>query len=332
MFVCRSLAVFAALALIAAGCSGSDDAEPAPTSTSTSTSTSTTTTTTAASEAPTTTEAPATPQAADLCAATAQRPRAIVASEALPEVSGIVASRVHPGLIWAHNDSGGLAQLHLIDGDGADLGSWPFADAVAFDWEDMAVGKLPDGTSALFAADMGDNFSIRSDIRIYRVAEPVDLIPAEPLEIATFTLGYPEGAQDAEAFFVDPATGELVVITKGRDSDPIRIYTAPGDSPDGERIEMTLVGEVNLDGASPLTTAASITADGSVIAIRTYAEVLLWDRPTDATLAASLAAAPCRAPVEAEAQGEAISFLPDGTGYVTISEGLNPLINVFTVG
>jgi hypothetical protein len=332
MFVCRSLAVFAALALIAGSCSGSGDAEPAPTSTSTSTSTSTTTTTTVSSETPTTTEAAAAPQSVYLCAATAQLPRAIVASEALPEVSGIVASRQHPGLIWAHNDSGGLAQLHLIDSDGAELGRWPFADTAAFDWEDMAVGLLPDGTSALFAADIGDNFSLRSDIRIYRVAEPTDLVPREPLEVATFTLSYPEGAQDAEALFVDPITGELIVITKGRDGDPIRIYTTPGDSLNAERIEMTLVGEVNLDGASPLTTAASITADGSVVAIRTYAEVLLWDRPADATLAASLAAAPCRAPVEAEAQGEAISFLPDGTGYVTISEGLNPLINVFIVG
>ena len=30
-----------------------------------------------------------------------------------------------------------------------------------------------------------------------------------------------------------------------------------------------------------------------------------------------------------EVQGEAITFLPDGSGYITISEGLNPPINRF---
>ena len=55
------------------------------------------------------------------------------------------ASRLHPGMLWTHNDSGDGGRLYLIDETGATRGSWVVPEATAFDWEDMASFEV-DGT------------------------------------------------------------------------------------------------------------------------------------------------------------------------------------------
>ena len=62
--------------------------------------------------------------------------------------------------------------------------------------------------------------------------------------------------------------------------------------------------------------------------MRTYGLVLLWDRAPGESVPEALAREPCRASVEPEAQGESVAIEPDGRGYVTISEGRNPAVNV----
>ena len=65
-----------------------------------------------------------------------------MAQPALVEASGLVASRAQPGLLWAHNDSGGAPEVFAIGEDGSDRG-WSVAGAAARDWEDMAAGPGP---------------------------------------------------------------------------------------------------------------------------------------------------------------------------------------------
>jgi len=63
-----------------------------------------------------------------------------VASPDLVEASGMAASRTSPGVLWAHNDSRDGARVYALGSDGADLGGFDIAGALAFDWEDMAAG------------------------------------------------------------------------------------------------------------------------------------------------------------------------------------------------
>jgi hypothetical protein len=82
--------------------------------------------------------------------------------------------------------------------------------------------------------------------------------------------------------------------------------------------------------AGELATGGDVSADGSLIAIRTYRSVLLWDRAPDQTVGEALAGEPCTAAATAELQGESVAFLPAGDAYVTVSEGQNPPINLFS--
>src|SRR5215207_1575918 len=67
-----------------------------------------------------------------------------VANPVLVEISGVAASRAHPGVLWTHNDSGGAPEVYAVAQDGADLGTYAVDGARATDWEDIAVGPGPD--------------------------------------------------------------------------------------------------------------------------------------------------------------------------------------------
>ena len=243
------------------------------------------------------------------------------------EVSGIAASRAHPGVIWMHNDSGGGPVVFAVDQDGGWQGDFEL-DALAFDWEDMAVGPGPDPSrDYLYLGDIGDNLHFRPVITVYRIAEPVpDPMGGYIADVATFNLRYPEPGPDAEAMLVDPVTGDILVITKGASGEPSIVFRAPANQlADETTTNLVEVGQFDL-APGTFVTAADITTDGSAVVFRGYNQVWLWDR-VDLDFTATFAAEPCRAPSTAEVQGEAIAFAADSYSYFTVSEGQAPDIN-----
>jgi hypothetical protein len=179
-----------------------------------------------------------------------------------------------------------------------------------FDVEDLAM--TPDGT--LWASDTGDNNRSRSTVALHKVS------PSGAVE--RFRLTYPDGKHDAEALLIDKS-GVPYIITKEplgsalvyRPTAPLRtdisvpleqvarVSLAATDTPGGP-LEGTL--------DSRLVTGAASTADGSVIALRTYTDAYLYPVPGGDILKA-LAGDPVRVPLPNEPQGEAIAFDPDGT-------------------
>ena len=82
------------------------------------------------------------------------------------------------------------------------------------------------------------------------------------------------------------------------------------------------VGEIVLD--DPATThdrpvAADISADGSMIVVKTMELTWFWTRATGQTVMQALAASPC--PPEALGSGEAIAFDASGGQIATLAEG-----------
>ncbi len=277
---------------------------------------------------------PSGPTAAELCAGAVHDADGLVAvaSVDLTETSGVAASRRLDGVLWGHDDSGGGAEVFAIGPDGADLGRYAIEGAEALDWEDMALGPAPGATGdVLYLADIGDNESARSSVTVYRAPEPQEAPTGAGGSIAgadTLTLVYPDGPRDAEALLADPVTGDLFVVSKEWSLRPTGAYRIPAGAAPGAPITMERVATVALPGPE-LVTGGDVSADGSLIALRTYGGVLVWDRAPGQTLPEALTAEPCSAPVVAEAQGEAVAFAPDGRGYVTVSEGQNPPINWF---
>jgi 5'/3'-nucleotidase SurE len=284
-------------------------------------------------------------QSTTLCSrfADVSDPSAALADPNLTEVSGVVASRAHPPVLWVHNDSGGEPTVYAISPTGASLGAYPIEGATAIDWEDIAIGPGPKrGTSSLYLGDIGDNTSARGSIVVYRVAEPRTAPngSGETLKGAEkFTLRYPDGARDAESLLVDPRSGDLFVIDKSLLSGVGTVYRVPRRQlVDGANVTMQRVAsfQVSTDGEEgagllpgTLITGADVSPDGSVVLIRTYRRVLAFARPPGKPLAAAFAVDACSAPQANERQGEAIGFSADGEGYVTTSEGEHAPIHTF---
>ena len=215
-------------------------------------------------------------------------PTGTVAASAGSELSGIVASRAEPGVLWVHDDSGAGPQVYAIAEDGSLLATFEL-DAEAVDWEDIAIGRAPGAQGwSLYLADIGDNAAARPEVVVYRIAEPlVDaggagaVAPDEvqPItDVEALTLTYPDRPHNAEAILVDPDSGQLVIVTKEEDG-VAQIFTADGaDLVDASTTALTLAGTADFGrgGLGSLVTGADVAADGSVVAVRTYAGVHLF--------------------------------------------------------
>lgn len=261
-----------------------------------------------------------------------------ISDPALVEISGIHIGVKNPSIWWVHNDSGDTARVFALDATGATRGTYAFDTITAVDWEDIAVvaGPTP-GSGSIYAADMGDNAGNRAEVRVYRVPEPAVALSGTPPVavlpgVETLHLTYPDGAHDAEAFMIDPLFGDLVIVAKSLTGGPVNVYQAPANLAAGSTTALTKVGQIALGtGLLNAVTAADVTADGKAVAIRTYGNVMVFNRNTTSKLWTAFGGSACNAPVPAEVQGEAVGFRSDGKALVTVSEGANQTLHLSTV-
>jgi hypothetical protein len=250
--------------------------------------------------------------------------RGLVAGDGLVELSGVVASRAHSGVLWAHNDSGDEARVFALRAaDAAHLGTYAVVGATARDWEAIAIGPHG-GADAIFIGDIGDNERVRAAIDVYVVPEPAvsaeqSFTAADAPGAITVTLGYPEGAENAEALLVDPASGDLYLLTKS-DTGVSDVYRKAAPHVADEVAVLERVATLLPRPGDPHVTAADISPDGARILVRSYDRAFLYLRAAGSSVAAALAAAPCDVPHADEVQGEAIAFAADGSGYFSVSE------------
>ena len=243
-----------------------------------------------------------------------------VENPSINEASGIAPSRRNIDVLWVHNDSGDSARVFAMNTQGDHLGTFALSGASATDWEDIAIGPGPDpGKDYLYLGDIGDNNAVRvGGIRVYRVLEP-DVDPDQsPVSVTltsveTITLLYPDGARDAETLMVDPATGDIYIVSKRETYS--RVYLAP--YPQSSTMTMTHVAELPWGWA----TGGDISPLRNEIIIRGYGNASLWQIPDYGFLWNAFDAPPCTIPLASEPQGEAIGFDAFGFGYFTVSEG-----------
>lgn len=247
----------------------------------------------------------------------------------LAEISGLAHANTGD-YFWVHNDSGDEARFYALSPQAKWLATYRLPGvAKPTDLEDLAVARTSD-RSFLYLGDIGDNQRRRKFVSVHRVEEPTlpagfasphRELPIGP--VTTVRLTYPDGAHDAEAFFVDPISGALVIVTKGFLRPP-RIYERATftDGPLTFRGEMSeeIIGALLL-----MVTAADVSPTGSHVAVRTYDGAYLFRRARGQTLSEALLGPACPVVVGPEKQGEALALL-ERAGHAptvaTMSEGL----------
>jgi hypothetical protein len=252
----------------------------------------------------------------------------------LTEASGIAASRNNPGVLWTENDSGNAFVVYAIDSQGRNLGTYALPGNT--DNEDIGIGPGPvTNVSYLFVTDIGDNNSVRASIAIYQTPEPAVYFWQTNAPVfnramkgtRTITLTYPDGAHDAEAEFVDSATGDWFVLTKSNTSS---IYTVPKALLDvTNNIMLTFVRTL----AFKKPNGADISPSGNEILVRQEEFAQVFTRTNGQSISSVFSEASNGIPVvgtaAGEPNGEAIGFDYFGGGYFTLSDseptGVQPL-------
>lgn len=169
---------------------------------------------------------------------------------ALSELSGLAASRVHPGVLYGINDSGNEAVVFAIDDAGKTVARLTLPEAGNYDWEALAPGRDREGRPVLWIGDIGDNLSQRSSVRLLRIAEPTTL-QDRTVTWQEFRVAYPDGPHNAEGLAIDPRDGTMWIVTK-RSGGPGGVYRVPDDLRSGR----TAIMERVMDAPSDITDAA----------------------------------------------------------------------------
>ncbi|MEV6799164.1 hypothetical protein AB0M91_12585 [Micromonospora rifamycinica] len=264
---------------------------------------------------------------APVAAAAAGKKKCTITDERLRELSGLVATKTGYIVINDGTLQESRKRVFFLDTK-CKIAKEPvkYSGDGPFDTEDLALS--PDGRT-LWIADTGDNVTSRE--RRTRVA--VWTMPVSgSKQPVLHRLSYPERKpHDAEALLVG-ADGLPLVITKVP-SGKAEIYTPEAKLDSGgdtEPVPMKKVGEITLPKTTtdnPLNiigrvaiTGAARSPDGSRVVLRTYADAFEYDVSGDDIVAALTTGKPRVTPL-ADPFGEAIAYTPDGTGFVTVSDG-----------
>lgn len=242
-----------------------------------------------------------------------------ISDKRIRESSGVAPSLTQPGAYYTHNDSGDRARFFRFDESGK-VAEFDVRNARNVDWEDVASAKL-DGKPYLFFGDIGDNSGRRKEIKVYRVPEPSGeggTVAADEM----YTLRYPDEPHNAETLMVHPVTGDIYVVTKAS-KRPAMVFK--GLRPKGSgNLALRLIGSLELGGSireSRTVTGGAISPDGKRVVLRTYLGAYEYE-PPESGFDKWVGRAPKPVPTNLEAQGESITYKPDGSGFVTTSEGL----------
>ncbi|WNG25907.1 hypothetical protein F0U62_19190 [Cystobacter fuscus] len=234
----------------------------------------------------------------------------------LAEMSGLAASVRHPGVLWAHNDSGNAFQVFAIDETGKPLATLTLtgADPEDMDLEDIALGPCApgDARTCVYLADTGDNFERREQVRLLRFPEPEQVTDAT-LAVEELPFTWPDRAHDCEALVIEPGTGRPVLITKEGDSLG-EVFALQGLAP-GSVARASHLGTLRSPGnVDRRTTAAALHPSGQRLLLRTYTRVWEVRRPGASRMEELIQGPVVEVPGASQAQSEAITWLPGDAG------------------
>jgi len=247
----------------------------------------------------------------------------------LSEASGLVTSRRHPNVMWAHNDSDHAGVVYALRLNGELMASVTIENAGHYDWEDIARVDVGD-QSYLALCDTGDNLMERETCVIHLLPEPDpsagDQTLTPPVSIH---FRYPDGPHDVEAVAAD---GDRLLLLSKRDHPPV-LYEVRLDGGDDVQLARRL-GPVPSIPPTPISVAArkpkwnsqptgmDIDPQGRRMVVLTYSQLCLYERRAGESWIEALQRQPASLPMPAnQPQAEAVGFSRDGRALYLTSEG-----------
>ncbi|AGP33903.1 cell wall anchor protein [Sorangium cellulosum] len=244
------------------------------------------------------------------------------------EISGLAASRVNPGILYAHSENN--ANFVAIQKTNAAVVGSYVAGVFPWDWEDIATGPCPAG-SCIFMGDIGrisgHPLPYPTTFAVVRMKEP-NLAAGETSGTVSgdrFPFQYPDTPQNAEALMVHPTTGDIYVVTKEGTTGVSKVYKFPSPLPaPGTLSTLIHVADLQMplgpDENFRSVTAGAIHPCADRFLLRTYRAVYEYRAPAGAGFEAAFAASPVALTDTVEGQGESIEYEADGSGYFTMTE------------
>ena len=220
------------------------------------------------------------------------------------EVSGLAASTQHPGILWLHEDSGGGPRLYAINSVTCKtVASLRIKGARARDFEAIAMGKMPDGSPAIWLGDIGDNLDSWPYVEMLRIREPLVLSSGD-VRAKTLRFTYSDQPHNAEALLAYGS--RLWVVTKQLARGGLYRLPQPLSAK-----KVNVATRVRTE--TGLVTDGAISPDGSRYILRDYFDAQLFTGLPPGSPGQVIE-------LPAQVQGEAITFSADGSALFVASE------------
>lgn len=220
-----------------------------------------------------------------LMVAKRRRPSSSMQALAQPliENSGLAYVPGSAASFWSIADSGSAPVLYGLDEKGKITAGFTVDVPRNIDWEDIAS----DGKGRLFIADIGDNFSRRSDHSVIEVALDNAGSPlSRPAAVYPFAYPRPERSltNDFDAESLVYLGGQLYILTKRRSDTQTKMYRIKADPALSGRVQRAkLLGSAELSNPrswfhfGQMATAAALDATSRRLAVLTYRSVLVFE-------------------------------------------------------
>ncbi|KAK3088664.1 hypothetical protein FSP39_022072 [Pinctada imbricata] len=244
-----------------------------------------------------------------------------VLDHSIDQASGLASSRLHPGVVYTHNNQGDRSRLFAVATNGTLLATLEIDYAENHDWEDIAQGVCPDrkASSCLYIGDVGDHGGDGSRRYIYVVKEPSEVQNSHITPIRVLHFSWSE--QDVETLMVDPS-GNVILVSKvdgGNGKVGLIPASAFSTSNTFNITNSTILAIPPTKHSDPL--GGDISPDGTEVIIRTHNRVFYW-KINDGNYLSGLSTMKGREiPVHDGHHGKAVAWDALGSGYYSFSEG-----------
>ena len=241
----------------------------------------------------------------------------------MPETSGLAASRVTPGYLWAHGDenTGNKRKIVAVQPNGtlAMTVKLTTTGSDRDDWEDIATGVY-NNTNYLFVGAIGDNdLEYKDAYYIYYLEEPAITSGTQTLTANYIRFGFPDSkAHNAETLMYDNIEQMFYIVDKVK-KGVCHLYKLPFRTDYGTSVQ-TLTEVCALGNGSKFNycTGGDITPDGKYMVIKSKPYLLLWQRQGSESLSQTALRLPQQvAAYQEEEQGESIAWTDSMTFYTT---------------